>query len=291
MRVAVLITLLNDRRVTRTLDSLFAQSRVPDEILVADGGSTDGTLEAVRSVASKDSRLRVEHHPGSVAETRSSALAKLDADVVAFLDADEVASPGWLAALVAPIEAGEADFTGGPTRPLAPARSAAEAYLNDFEAWFYPNVVAQDVAKTPMGNSAWRRVVFERIGGFDRRLVWGGEDYDVNVRAIAAGFRGRFVPGAWVYHDQSNVATLAKLLKRKYRYNKGAAVAYLKNGALRSRAGRAVRDTAAFRHRYEAFNWVIQPAALVAGWWTWRRLRHEAGGVAPQASPGTEGDR
>ncbi|HVL49745.1 MAG TPA: glycosyltransferase [Candidatus Thermoplasmatota archaeon] len=273
MRVTVLVTLLNDPRVAATLDSLRAQSRPPDEILVADGGSRPDHLKPLLEAAARDDRVRIETCPGSVAETRNLALPMSTGDVIAFLDSDEVAPPGWLEALVAPIEAGAADFTGGPTRPLREPRTRSERYVNDFDAWFYPNVVAKDPTMTPMGNSAWRRAVFDAIGNFDDRLVWGGEDYDVNLRAVAAGFRGAYVPEAWVWHDQSHLSSFRRILRRKYRYSVGATVAYLKNGVLGAKAGGAAATAARFRHPYEWANVVVKPVALVAGWLKWRRLR------------------
>lgn len=272
LHVTVLVTLLNDERVVRTLQSLAAQTRRPDAVLVADGGSTDGTLDAARAFARDHPWVRVEHHPGTVAGTRNSALASLGGtDVVVFLDADQVAPPGWLAALVQPLEEGRADYAGGPTRPLGPPQGKGEAYLNDFEAWFYPNVVARDITKLPMGNSAWRLRVLRGVGGFDPRLAMGGEDYDVNIRAAKAGYRGAYVPDAWVHHDQSGRNDLRRLLRRKYRYNVGATMAYLKNGVLREKLRPAARNTAAFRHPYERWNLLVQPAALAKGWWMWRR--------------------
>lgn len=262
--VTVLVTLLNDKRVLRTLDSLAAQTRRPDAVLVADGGSTQENLEPVLAFAREHPWVTVGHHPGSVAATRNSALDALaGTDVVVFLDADQVAPPGWLAALVAPIEAGRADFTGGPTKPLGPPRGKGEAYLNDFEAWFYPHVVAHDLTKLPMGNSAWRLDVLREAGGFDARLAWGGEDYDVNLRVAKAGRRGEYVPDAWVHHDQGGRNDLRRLLRRKYRYNVGASLAYMKNGVLREKMRGAARNTVAFKHPYERWNLVIQPIALL----------------------------
>ncbi len=262
--VTVLITLLNDKRVGRTLDSLLLQTRRPDAVLVADGGSTEENLAPARAFAAAHPWVRVEPHPGSVAGTRNSALAGLrGTDVVVFLDSDQVAPPGWLAALVAPIEAGRADFSGGPTRPLGPPSGPGEAYLNDFEAWFYPHVVAHDLTKLPMGNSAWRLSVLREVGGFDPRLSWGGEDYDVNLRVAKAGHRGEYVPDAWVHHDQGGRNDLRRLLRRKYRYNVGATLAYMKNGVLREKMRSAARNTVAFKHPYERWNLVIQPLALL----------------------------
>lgn len=152
-------------------------------------------------------------------------------------------------------------MTGGPTRPFAEPVSPGEAYLNDFEAWFYPNVVAHDMTKLPMGNSAWRVSTLARAGGFDARLRWGGEDYDVNIRVKREGGRATYVPEAWVHHDQSGRNDLTSILRRKYRYNVGAALAYMKNGVLREKM-RATTQ-ARFRHPYERWNLVIQPLALL----------------------------
>jgi len=271
VRVTVLVTQFNDPRVERTLRSLAQQTRAPDDVLIADGGSRPELLEVMRRWGGAN--VRVESHPGSVAATRASALRSLygKTDAVVFLDTDQVAPPGWLAALVAPIEEGRADVTGGPTRPLDPPTTEGERYLNDFEAWFYPNVVAHDMTKLPMGNSAWRVELLERIGGFDERLRWGGEDYDVNLRAAKAGARAAYVPEAWVHHDQSGRNDLRSILRRKYRYNVGAALAYMKNGVLgeRMRASTSAR----FRHPWERWNLVVQPLALARAMTLRRRVR------------------
>lgn len=272
MKVTVLITLLDDPRVARTLAGLQDQMRAPDAILVADGGSRPPTLDAVRPFLT-DPRVRFEPLPGSVAATRNAALAKVDGDVLVFLDADETAPRGWLAALLAPIERGEADATGGATRPHGPPLSAAERYVDGFEAWFYDRVVATDPTTIPMGNSAWRLDLLRRIGGFDPRLAWGGEDWDVNLRAAKAGARLRFVPEAWVHHDQSHLSSYPRLLRRKYRYSVGATVAYLKNDALKGRAGRAAKVSASYPHALEWANLALKPVAFVHGWAAWRRMR------------------
>jgi glycosyltransferase involved in cell wall biosynthesis len=265
--VSVLITLLNDPRVARSLESLSKQELPPSEILVADGGSTDGSTETARRFI--DGRVRVEVIPGSVAVTRNRALRLLEGSIVAFLDADEVAPSQWLRALTEPIRRGEADFTGGPTLPIGQAGNPMEAYLNAFDGWLYGDLVPRDITMLPMGNSAWRVDLLRSIGGFDERLAWGGEDYDVNLRAVARGYRGLFVPGAWVYHDQSRLNTRRKILRRRYRYSVGATMAYLKNGVLSRKAFPALSSVRTFRHPMERLNLLIMPVALVHGVMAW----------------------
>lgn len=274
VRTTVLVTVFNDARVQRAVESVLSGDRAPDQVLLADGGSTDGTWEVCRALAA-DPRLVARQWPGSVAETRAAALDVVTGDVTVFLDADETAPAHWLADLVAPVEAGEADVVGGPTRPAAPPRSRAEAFVNDHDAWFYDSVVAHDPATLPMGNSAWRTDLLRQIGGFDPRLQWGGEDYDVNLRARAAGARFQYAPSAWTWHDQSHLDSLRKLWRRQRRYAKGATMAYLKNGALGERLrGAAARSR--FHHPYMSILALAKAAGYLDGRRAWRRVRREA---------------
>lgn len=265
LQASVLVTHLNDPRVKRAVASALAQPGVL-EVVVADGGSRMEMLADLAASFERDRRFRVLHVPGSVAESRNEALPRLRGDVVAFLDADQVAPSGWLDALGSPIEAGRADFTGGPTRPMAPPKSAAERFVNREEERLYARV-RQDMALLPMGNSAWRRDLLGRIGGFDPRLAFGGEDYDVNLRALGSGARGEFVEQAWVHHDQSHLDSFGKVLQRRRKYYFGAATAYLKNRGSASRVGRAAARLR-IRHWIDLCDLWMKPVAL------WRAHRY-----------------
>ena len=275
MRTTVLITLLNDRRVVRCVKSALAQGAAVTEILVADGGSQPELLADLAKLAEREPRIRILKAPGSVAESRNSALAGIKTNVVAFLDADEVAPVGWLPTLTEPIRKGDADFTGGPTRPLADAQTKAEQYINRGEEALYREHVPHDLALLPMGNSAWRVDLLRRIGGFDARLAWGGEDYDVNLRAIRSGARGVFVPAAFVFHDQSHLDSFRKVLRRKRRYYFGAATAYIKNGVLRKRSTSAAKRFTV-QHPIDVLDVVLKPWALLKARRYARRVFREA---------------
>lgn len=277
--VTVLVTVFNDLRVRATVLSLLRGERLPDRVLLADGGSMDGTWELCLALAAEHPNSVVARQwPGSVAETRAASLHDQDAvpdGILAFLDADETAPPMWLAALVAPIEAADADVTGGPTRPPGPPGSRAEAYWNRHDQRFYDDVVAHDAAALPMGNSAWRTQLLRDIGGFDARLRWGGEDYDVNLRARAAGARFAYVEDAWVWHDQSGLSSYRVLARRMHRYAKGATVAYRKNRSLAER-GRAAAKAKRVRHAADVVMLFAKATGFLAGLRAWRRMQRDA---------------
>jgi len=106
MRVSLIATVLNEgESIRRLMDSIVAQTRQPDEIVICDGGSTDNTVEVIESYADR-LPLRVIVRPGAnISEGRNIAIAAATHDVIASTDAGVRLDPCWLERLVAPFEA------------------------------------------------------------------------------------------------------------------------------------------------------------------------------------------
>ncbi len=106
MKVSVICTVKNEAHsLPRLLDSLLAQTRPPDEVVVADGGSTDGTVALLEGYACRAPwPLRILHAPGSnIAQGRNQAIEAATGDVIASTDAGVWLEPQWLADLAAPL--------------------------------------------------------------------------------------------------------------------------------------------------------------------------------------------
>jgi glycosyltransferase involved in cell wall biosynthesis len=107
MKVSVIATILNEgQTIERLLESLAAQTRPPDEVVIADGGSMDGTVGVLSSWAEAGRLpLRVVSAPGAnISAGRNAAIAAASGEIIASTDAGVWLDPGWLAALVAPME-------------------------------------------------------------------------------------------------------------------------------------------------------------------------------------------
>jgi len=117
MRVSVVVTVLNEARtLDRLLDSLAAQVRQPDEVVVCDGGSTDGTLQLLNAEGRLD--LRVLERPGAnISQGRNAAIHASTGDVVAVTDAGVRLDPAWLERIVEPLEEGRGRVAAGFFRP------------------------------------------------------------------------------------------------------------------------------------------------------------------------------
>jgi glycosyltransferase involved in cell wall biosynthesis len=152
------------------LASVRAQTRPPDEVVVVDGGSADGTLERLR--AAEDITL-IESPGANIARGRNAAIAAATHDVLAVTDGDCVLDPDWLERLLAPIEAG-ADVAMGHYLPIDDHfLSACMAAVN------LPDAEELDEATfMPSSRSvAFRRRAIEAAGGYPEWLDIGEDMY------------------------------------------------------------------------------------------------------------------
>ncbi len=232
--VTVVVTVLNDPRVRRTIESLSMQGRTAASILVDDGGGAAGEIRRIADeLARSDPHVHWLDAPGSIAESRNAALARVDTEFVAFLDADEIAPADWLDRLLAPFSDPAVGFTGGPTPALpGSARGLGVRYYDGYLRRFYDVVARQHPHALPMGNSAWRMSVFDRSGLLDTTLLVGAgnEDHDMAVRALEAGWKGVYVPDAGVGHDFSDLTSWG-ILRKQAHYAFGGFAVWRRRGS------------------------------------------------------------
>ena len=103
MKISLISTVLNEAHsLPALLDSIAAQTRSPDEVIICDGGSTDGTLELLR--AERRFPVRVIERPGSnISQGRNAAIAEASGEVIASTDAGVRLDHQWLEKLVEPM--------------------------------------------------------------------------------------------------------------------------------------------------------------------------------------------
>jgi glycosyltransferase involved in cell wall biosynthesis len=91
MRISVVVPVRDgERHLGAALDSLLAQDRPPDELLVVDDGSADGSAALARAVPG----VRVLELEGrGPAAARNAGVAAATGEAIAFLDADDLADP------------------------------------------------------------------------------------------------------------------------------------------------------------------------------------------------------
>jgi mycofactocin system glycosyltransferase len=178
------------------------------DVLVVDDGSADPA--AVEEVCARFGARCVHRPNGGPAAARNTALPLLTADVVAFLDSDCEAPPGWLEQLTGyfadpAVGAVAPRVVGGPRSPLD---------LGPRPARVRPG---GQVAYVPTAALLVRRTA---LTAFDPALRYG-EDVDLVWRTVDAGWEVRYDPTVVVQHAEP--ARLRDRLVRRYRYGTAAA--------------------------------------------------------------------
>jgi glycosyltransferase involved in cell wall biosynthesis len=215
--ISLILTVLNEGESIRPLlDSIAAQTRPPDEIVIVDGGSRDATVEVLRSYAAR-LPLRVIEQPGAnISQGRNHAIAAAQGDVIAVTDAGVVLAPGWLAALLEPLErdpgisVAAGFFKADARTPFELALGAATLPLADeiSGASFLPS----------SRSIAFRRGAWALVGGYPEWLDYC-EDLIFDLRMKAFGLQFAFVPDAIAYFRPR--PTLRAFLTQYYRYARG----------------------------------------------------------------------
>ena len=216
-RVSVVIPVLNEERfIERCIGSVVAQTypRELIEILVADGGSTDGTRAALERLADADPRIRVIDNPRRTqAAGLNLAIAQAAGDVVARLDGHAAWGPRHLELCVELLSRTGADNVGGTMDAIGETvvgRAIARATRSPFGVGgaTYRYGRRQAVVDT-VWLGCFRRSALERVGLYDERFP-PHEDYELNHRLRASGGRIVYSPDlATTYWTRSSWRAVA----------------------------------------------------------------------------------
>ena len=216
--------------LVRCLASLRAGGEQPAEIVVADQSDTPPS-EVLDAPA-----RRIRARPGGLAAAQNDAVRATAAPVVAVVDDDCVADPGWIEAIARAFADPELGFLSGPVQPLGPADPGTHAVATRTSMdrrRLDGRTLPWDAGSG--NNFAVRRDWFDRIGGADERLGpgapgKGGLDMDLFRRLLRAGAPGVYEPDAVVFHER--VSTEGRLARRvPYGYGMGACcVLWLREG-------------------------------------------------------------
>lgn len=194
--VTVIVTVWNEAAaVDQLLNSLLGGTRVPDEIVISDGGSTDGTWARLRERAAKEPRLQAIQARGNRSVGRNAAVRAGRNSVVACTDAGVEVDSRWLERLVAPFERDSSvDVVAGFYEPAG--RTPFERAAGVVSA---PSVREIDLQRfLPSTRSiGFRREAFERAGGFDETLAHN-EDTPFALELKRTGSKFAFAPDALV---------------------------------------------------------------------------------------------
>lgn len=219
MLTAAVCTSNRPQELRRALVSLVRQTPPPAEILVIDNAPVDGRTRELVEREFPEVRYQEEPMPG-LGFARNRALSAALGDVVAFLDDDAEAPPGWAAALLKPFEddrqVAAVAGSGGPRTRLPREKDGPMPRTGPLVGRVL------ELGVSSLAVHRWRML---RLNGFDERLV-AGSALDALWRLMAAGWAVVIEPKAQARQLQARdrrkarVAFLMKWLRQAHGPNR-----------------------------------------------------------------------
>lgn len=229
----------------RALASQEVAASLKWEVVVVDNNSYDATAQVVTAF-SKTAVIPVRYvfePQQGVSHARNRGIAEAGGSILAFTDDDVLPAPDWIAQVVAAIGRWSAHGVGGRILPrweAAPPQwlTANRHLLNrltvmDFgESRLLPFPM-QDRPQVWGANMAFRRELFETVGGFDSHVgmvgtkLFRGEDVELINRALARGLRIAYDPALTVLH-RIGPPRMRKAYFRKLDFDSGQGEALVK---------------------------------------------------------------
>ncbi len=225
--VSLVVTVLNEAScLPGLLTSIEMQTIPPDEVVVVDGGSHDGTWEMLVDWAAGRPTTQVSQlHGANISQGRNRAIEQASGEIIAVTDAGVELEPTWLGQLVRPL-ADDPDVAVSSGFFVADPRSVFERAMG---ATVLPAVNEIDPARfLPSSRSvAFRREAWERVRGYPEWLDYC-EDVVFDQSLHAAGYKFAWAPDALVRFRPRG--DFDGFFRQYYRYARGDGKADLWRG-------------------------------------------------------------
>jgi GT2 family glycosyltransferase len=189
----------------KCLRSLEEQDPKPDEVIVVDGPSDDGTRALLELLEGQGHVILVKQPKlDGISSARNLGLAKAKGNIICFIDDDAIAQPGWLASIVDAYTDLSVGGVGGPVHDMrgrltmgknaiAPDGRWFDESRNESTAGLYPVMVGC--------NMSFRRRPLVDIGGFDPYFKFHQDETDACLGILAEGLNIKYSEGAVVWHE------------------------------------------------------------------------------------------
>lgn len=219
--ISVVMPVYNEEKnIIDTLTAIFNNTVLPDEVIMADGGSSDKTVDLVKE---KFPQVIIVNNPKkNAASGRNVGIKKAKGDIIAFTDGDCIVAQDWIENITRAFADNDVDGIGGKVL-IAPPVNHIEEYWGNL-AWNLIMNFGDDkyiVDKCTLNdafvtaNCAYERKLLVELKGFSNWFANNAEDVDLCWRAIQSGAKLMYIPQVQIYAH--NVTTKKGVAKKSFR--------------------------------------------------------------------------
>lgn len=196
--VSVIVPCYNEEKtIQHLLNGIFSQTYPRDkmEVVISDGMSTDGTLQAIQAFQQNHQGLQIRvviNQARTIPSGLNQAITESRGEIIIRLDAHSMPIPEYVQRCVSALQSNKGinvggvwEIRSGSTAWIAESISLAAAHpLGVGDAMYRLNAKAGAVDTVPFGS--FYKSLIQKIGGFDETLL-ANEDYEFNTRVRESG--------------------------------------------------------------------------------------------------------
>ncbi len=176
MTISFVATVFNEEKtIAKLLESLILQSRLSDEIIIVDGGSTDKTKEIILKFIKyyKDKAIRLLIKKGNRSIGRNEGIKNAKGDIILSSDAGCILDKNWIRNIITPFSDPNVDVVAGYYKGLP--KSVFQKCLIPY-VLVMPDKVNPKHFLPASRTMAFRKKIWEKVGGFPKEYSHN-EDY------------------------------------------------------------------------------------------------------------------
>lgn len=173
----------NEKYIEETLDSVFLQNITSWECIIINDGSSDRSEELILNKIGQDERFKYIHQNNTgVCVARNNAIKYSSGEYLLCLDADDLISENFLEETIKLMNSSpEITVVTSTVKFFGRSKGILNVISYDMETL----VAANQIVVT----SLFRRVDFDRVGGFNENMKIGFEDWDFWISVLKDGGR------------------------------------------------------------------------------------------------------
>ncbi|KKQ35043.1 MAG: hypothetical protein US51_C0018G0005 [Microgenomates group bacterium GW2011_GWA2_37_6] len=209
MKISFITTVFNEEKtIAGLLESLDSQTKIPDEVIIVDGGSSDRTVAEIKNhpfgkLRTRKSKIKninlfkILVKKGNRSIGRNEAIKNATGDIIVCTDAGCVLDKNWIRNIIKPFENKKVDVVAGYYKGLG------ETF---FEKSLVPYVLVMNDRVDPKNflpatrSMAFKKSIWEKIGGFDEKLSHN-EDYVFSQKLKKVKANIKFAKNAIVFWE------------------------------------------------------------------------------------------
>jgi len=191
-KISIITVVWNNKETIKdAIESVLNQTYENIEYIVVDGGSSDGTVDIVKSYGNRISKFVSEKDKG-IYDGLNKGIALATGDVVAFLHSDDLYESDNIIAFVAKeFENGDLDGVYGDL--VYTSKNDTSKVLRYWKSKDFESSLLKKGWMPAHPTLFLKRDVYEKFGGFDLGFKIAG-DYDFMLRILSSGIKVKYVP-------------------------------------------------------------------------------------------------